>query len=67
MWGYSGAQGGVQGLALGYFLWDFVESVRSVEVQGWGAVGHAVAASVVSGLGFVCFLSHRLPLSLCAV
>ncbi|KAL9608978.1 MAG: hypothetical protein Q9167_006210 [Letrouitia subvulpina] len=58
VWGYSGAQGGVQGLALGYFLWDFVESARSVEIQGWGAVGHAVAASVVSGLGFRPFVNY---------
>lgn len=53
VWGYTGAQGMVQGFAAGYFLWDIMASVKDVDVHGWGALAHAVAAFLVSGLGFV--------------
>ena len=63
VWGYTGAGGMVQGFAAGYFLWDCWASVRDVDVHGWGALAHAVAAVVVSGLGFVrLFLFSLVPL-----
>ena len=53
VWGYTGAQGMVQGFATGYFLWDVVASVKDVDVHGRGALAHAIAAFLVSSLGFV--------------
>ena len=55
MYGYSPATGAVQAMSAGYFAWDLMCTAGGVEVQGWGALVHAVAALVVSMLGFVGF------------
>ena len=57
IWGYTGAQGMVQGFAAGYFLWDIVVSVRYLEIFGPGSLVHALSAFCITMLGFV---SHSL-------
>lgn len=56
VWGYTGANGMIQGLAAGYFLWDLFTCAGNVGVFGWGLLAHAVAALVVFSLGFVSIL-----------
>ena len=53
VWGYSGAVGMIQGFSAGYFLWDLLVCIQDVEIQGAGALAHAVSALAVSSLGFV--------------
>ncbi len=53
VWGYTGADGMIQGFAAGYFLWDLITCAGNVAVFGWGLLAHAVAALVVFSLGFV--------------
>ena len=53
VWGYTGADGMIQGFAAGYFLWDLIMCAGNVAVFGWGLLAHAVAALVVFSLGFV--------------
>lgn len=53
VWGYTGADGMIQGFAAGYFLWDLVVCAGNVGVFGFGLLAHAVAALVVFSLGFV--------------
>jgi len=53
VWGYTGADGMIQGFAAGYFLWDLWLCSMNVDVFGWGLLAHAVAALVVFMLGFV--------------
>ena len=55
VWGYTGATGMVQGFAAGYFIWDLFACVKDIDVQGWGALVHAISALAISSLGFVCF------------
>ncbi|OQO06479.1 hypothetical protein B0A48_08262 [Cryoendolithus antarcticus] len=52
LWGYSPAAGKVQAWAAGYFLWDILISTRWVDMYGPTAVMHAVAAFVVTMIGF---------------
>ncbi|OQO14641.1 hypothetical protein B0A48_00022 [Cryoendolithus antarcticus] len=54
LWGYSPAAGKVQAWAAGYFLWDILISARWVDMYGPTALMHAVAAFVVTMIGFVC-------------
>ena len=63
VWGYTGAGGMVQGFAAGYFAWDLLASIEDVDVHGWGALGHAASALVVSMLGFVRLLRIKPSLS----
>lgn len=53
VWGYTGADGMIQGFAAGYFLWDLCVCAAHVDVFGWGLLAHAVAALIVFSLGFV--------------
>lgn len=53
VWGYTGADGMIQGFAAGYFLWDLVVCAGNVGIFGWGLLAHAVAALMVFSLGFV--------------
>lgn len=53
VWGYTGASGLVQGLAAGYFLWDFVITAMNFSVFGIGTLAHAISALLVYSLGFV--------------
>ncbi|KAK4695735.1 hypothetical protein P7C71_g2063, partial [Lecanoromycetidae sp. Uapishka_2] len=52
VWGYTGADGMIQGFAAGYFLWDLFVCAGNVDVFGFGLLAHAVAALVVFSLGF---------------
>ncbi|PHH68777.1 hypothetical protein CDD82_288 [Ophiocordyceps australis] len=52
IWGYTGAAGMIQALAGGYFVWDFVVTLRNFDVFGFGTLAHAVAAMIVYLLGF---------------
>ena len=53
VFGYTGADGMIQGFAAGYFLWDLVVCALNVSVFGWGLLAHAIAALAVFSLGFV--------------
>ncbi|KAI9723874.1 MAG: hypothetical protein M1828_003993 [Chrysothrix sp. TS-e1954] len=53
VWGYTGALGLVEAIAVGYFLWDFVICLVYVRVFGVGLLAHAVSALVVYLFGFV--------------
>jgi hypothetical protein len=53
VFGYTGSTGVVQGLATGYFLWDFYMCVRYVNIFGIGMLAHAISALAVFSLGFV--------------
>jgi hypothetical protein len=61
VWGYTGACGMIQALALGYFLWDLMVTVRYVDLFGYGMLAHAVSALVVFSFGFVSSQSRYLP------
>ena len=53
VWGYTGSMGMVQGLSVGYFLWDLMAAALRIDVHGPGALAHAAAALAVSMFGFV--------------
>jgi TLC domain len=53
LWGYNGAGGMVQGLAAGYFAWDAYVSCIHLDVMGMSSLMHAIAALVVTCIGFV--------------
>lgn len=57
IWGYTGAMSMIQGLAAGYFVWDFVVTSLNFDVFGIGTFAHAVAALLVFSLGFVRYYS----------
>ncbi|MCJ1293390.1 hypothetical protein MMC34_004944 [Xylographa carneopallida] len=61
VYGYTGADGMIQGFAAGYFLWDLCISVMHVDVFGWGMLAHAVSALVVFSLGFRPFVNFYAP------
>ena len=58
VWGYTGADGMIQGFAAGYFLWDLFVCVGNVGVFGFGLLAHAIAALVVFSLGFVSYFFY---------
>ncbi|KAI9805084.1 MAG: hypothetical protein M1825_000918 [Sarcosagium campestre] len=58
IWGYTGAQGMVQGFAAGYFLWDVVVSTMHLNILGVGSLAHAVSALIVTCLGFRPFANY---------
>lgn len=53
VWGYTGAQGMIQGMAAAYFLWDLVITLQNVRLFGFGMLAHAISALVVFSFGFV--------------
>lgn len=61
VFGYTGACGMIQALAVAYFLYDLIISLVYVRVFGIGLLFHAVSALWVFSLGFV---SHPLPVTL---
>lgn len=61
VWGYTGSMGMVEGMAMGYFLWDLGVSLVYFDIAGFESLFHAIAALLVTGLGFV---SSLLSLSL---
>lgn len=61
IYGYTGAAGLVQAMAVGYFLWDFIMTLTNLDVFGLGLLAHAVSALSVYSFGFV---SKQPPLNL---
>ncbi|KAJ5748147.1 uncharacterized protein N7511_009843 [Penicillium nucicola] len=61
VFGYTGACGFVQALAVGYFVYDIIVSIRHVQMFGIGLLFHAVAALWVFSLGFRPFLNYYAP------
>lgn len=61
MYGYTGACGLVQAMAVGYFVYDLIVSTVYVRITGVGMVFHAISALTVYALGFV---SDSFPSSL---
>lgn len=53
VWGYSGALGLLQAMALGYFLWDLWLCTWHFTIFGPGLLAHAVSAVTVFSFGFV--------------
>jgi hypothetical protein len=53
IYGYTGGCGLIQGLATGYFIWDFVLCTRHYNTFGLGLWAHAASALVVFSFGFV--------------
>lgn len=53
VFGYTGACGLIQALAVGYFIYDLIVSVQHVKMFGIGMLFHAVSALWVFSLGFV--------------
>ena len=53
VFGYTGACGLIQALAVGYFIYDLIVSVVHVNIFGIGLLFHAISALWVFSLGFV--------------
>lgn len=53
VFGYTGACGLIQALAVGYFVYDLIVSVVHVQMFGIGLLFHAISALWVFSLGFV--------------
>ncbi|KAF1986095.1 DUF887-domain-containing protein [Aulographum hederae CBS 113979] len=58
LWGYSGMAGTVQGMAMGYFVWDCAVSAMYMGTLGGSSLVHAVAALVVTLIGFRPFANY---------
>ncbi|KAL1883873.1 hypothetical protein VTK73DRAFT_7661 [Phialemonium thermophilum] len=58
IWGYTGASGLVQAMAIGYFVWDFIVTLLYIDVFGVGLLAHAVSALTVYSLGSRPFLNY---------
>lgn len=58
VFGYTGACGLIQALAVGYFVYDLIVSIVHVRMFGIGMLFHAVSALWVFSLGFVSCLSN---------
>lgn len=56
--GYTGADGLVQALATGYFIYDVIVSTYYISLFGLGFFFHAICALSVFSFGFV---SHHSP------
>jgi hypothetical protein len=54
VWGYTGACGLVQALAMGYFVWDLGVTLLNLDIFGLGLLAHAISALAVYTFGFVC-------------
>lgn len=53
VFGYTGACGLIQALAVGYFVYDLIVSVAHLKMFGIGMLFHAISALWVFSLGFV--------------
>lgn len=58
IWGYTGASGFVQSMAVGYFLWDLITTLIFIDVFGLGVLAHAVSALTVYSFGYRPFLNY---------
>ncbi|KAJ5763998.1 hypothetical protein N7533_002679 [Penicillium manginii] len=61
VFGYTGACGLIQALAVGYFIYDLIVSVVHINMFGIGLLFHAVAALWVFSLGFRPFVNYYAP------
>ncbi|KAJ5585182.1 uncharacterized protein N7459_004982 [Penicillium hispanicum] len=61
VFGYTGACGLIQALAVGYFFYDLIVSVVHVNMFGIGLLFHAVSALWVFSLGFRPFVNYYAP------
>jgi hypothetical protein len=53
IWGYTGALGMVQALAVGYFVWDTFIMIIYADVFGPAMLVHGLACTLTFSLGFV--------------
>ncbi|KAJ5647653.1 hypothetical protein N7490_004025 [Penicillium lividum] len=58
VFGYTGACGLIQALAVGYFIYDLIVSTVYVKMFGIGTLFHAISALWVFSLGFKPFLNY---------
>jgi hypothetical protein len=58
VWGYDGASGFIQAMAVGYFVWDLITTVCFLDVFGVGLLAHASSALAVYSFGFKPFLNY---------
>ncbi|KAK5796679.1 hypothetical protein VI817_005963 [Penicillium citrinum] len=61
VFGYTGACGLIQALAVGYFIYDLIVSILHVNMFGIGLLFHAVSALWVFSLGFRPFVNYYAP------
>ncbi|OQD69977.1 hypothetical protein PENDEC_c028G01182 [Penicillium decumbens] len=61
VFGYTGACGLIQALAVGYFLYDLIVSVVHIKMFGIGMLFHAISALWVFSLGFRPFINYYAP------
>lgn len=59
VFGYTGACGLIQALAVGYFVYDLIVSAVYIKLFGIGMLFHAISALWVFSLGFVSLTSCR--------
>jgi hypothetical protein len=59
--GYTGADGLVQALATGYFIYDIIVSTLYIKLFGIGMLFHAISALCVFSLGFRPFVNYYAP------
>lgn len=59
--GYTGADGLVQALATGYFIYDLIVSAVYLKLFGIGMLFHAISALCVFSLGFRPFINFYAP------
>lgn len=59
VFGYTGACGLIQALAVGYFVYDLIVSAVYIKLFGVGMLFHAISALWVFSLGFVSLTSCR--------
>ncbi|KAK3902731.1 TLC domain-containing protein [Staphylotrichum tortipilum] len=62
VWGYTGACGLVQALAVGYFVWDLGITLLNFDIFGLGLLAHAVSALAVYTFGFRPYLNYYSPI-----
>lgn len=60
--GYTGADGLVQAVATGYFIYDIIVSTYYISLFGLGFFFHAVCALCVFSFGFVSYQFRITPL-----
>ncbi|KAJ5611649.1 hypothetical protein N7528_008754 [Penicillium herquei] len=61
VFGYTGACGFIQALAVGYFIYDLIVSTFYIDMFGIGTLFHAVSALWVFSLGFRPFVNYYAP------
>ncbi|KAH6630646.1 TLC domain-containing protein [Chaetomium sp. MPI-SDFR-AT-0129] len=61
VWGYTGACGLVQALAVGYFVWDLGITLLNLDIFGFGLLAHALSALAVYTFGFRPYLNYYSP------